>query len=169
MSKLILKITVGSAIVLGGLVLSSPDSFGKTEYTKKEGKGCTFCHTAAGKKDFQQQITVTPGQETRINARLGDITGTVAVKTLPGSDVFLDDSSQGTADAEGQLSIPGVAVGPHELRISADGKKDFRRKTMKSGSFPFPGNSPNSAWPINSGMPLKRLIDVVTPWRSAGR
>ena len=52
MSKLILKITVGSALILGGLALSSPSSFGKTEYTKKEGKGCTYCHTAAGKKDL---------------------------------------------------------------------------------------------------------------------
>jgi len=52
MSKLILKITVASAFIVGGLVLSSPSSFGKTEYTKKEGKGCTYCHTAAGKKDL---------------------------------------------------------------------------------------------------------------------
>ena len=52
MSKLILKITVGLAFIVGGLVLSSPSSFGKTEYTKKEGKGCTYCHTAAGKKDL---------------------------------------------------------------------------------------------------------------------
>ena len=27
-------------------------TFGKTEYTKKEGKGCTFCHTGAGKKEL---------------------------------------------------------------------------------------------------------------------
>lgn len=52
MTKLILRVTVGSALILGGLVLSSSFSFGKTEYTKKEGKGCTYCHTAAGKKDL---------------------------------------------------------------------------------------------------------------------
>ncbi len=54
MSRLILKITVVSALILGGLVLSSPFSFAKTEYTKKEGKGCTFCHVAAGKKDLNE-------------------------------------------------------------------------------------------------------------------
>jgi hypothetical protein len=52
MSKLILKITVASAFIVGGLILSSPSSFGKTEYTKKEGKGCIYCHVAAGKKDL---------------------------------------------------------------------------------------------------------------------
>jgi hypothetical protein len=52
MSKLILRITVGLAFILSVLVLSSSFSFGKTEYTKKEGKGCTYCHTTAGKKDL---------------------------------------------------------------------------------------------------------------------
>jgi hypothetical protein len=52
MSKLLLKISVPSIVVLGGLIVYSPFSFGKTEYTKKEGKGCTYCHTAAGKKDL---------------------------------------------------------------------------------------------------------------------
>ena len=54
MSKRFLKIGVPSVIILGGLVLSSPFSFGKTEYTKKEGKGCIYCHTAAGKKDLNE-------------------------------------------------------------------------------------------------------------------
>ena len=52
MSRLVLKITVVSALILGGLALAPPFSFAKTEYTKKEGKGCTYCHTAAGKKDL---------------------------------------------------------------------------------------------------------------------
>jgi len=50
--RLLIKIGVPSAVILGGLMFSSPSSFGKAEYTKKEGKGCTFCHTAAGKKDL---------------------------------------------------------------------------------------------------------------------
>jgi len=52
MIKRFLKIGVPSAIILGGLILSSPFSFAKTEYTKKEGKGCTYCHTGAGKKEL---------------------------------------------------------------------------------------------------------------------
>ncbi|HYK18441.1 MAG TPA: hypothetical protein VEV37_10495 [Bryobacteraceae bacterium] len=52
MSKRILKIGFPFAIILGGLVMSSPSSFGKAEYTKKEGKDCTYCDTAARKKDL---------------------------------------------------------------------------------------------------------------------
>lgn len=54
MSKWILRTTVGSAFILGGLVLFSSYSFGKAEYTKATGKGCTYCHTAAGKKDLNE-------------------------------------------------------------------------------------------------------------------
>ena len=52
MAKRFFKFGIPSVIFLGGLVLSSTFSFGKSEYTKKEGKGCTYCHTAAGKKDL---------------------------------------------------------------------------------------------------------------------
>jgi hypothetical protein len=52
MFRLLLKIGIPSAVILGGLMVSSSPSFGKAEYTKKEGKGCTFCHTTAGKKDL---------------------------------------------------------------------------------------------------------------------
>jgi len=52
MFKRLLQIGVPATIIAGGLLMTSPSSFGKPEYTKKEGKGCTFCHTAAGKKDL---------------------------------------------------------------------------------------------------------------------
>jgi hypothetical protein len=29
-------------------------SFGKTEYTKKEKKACTYCHVAQGKKELNE-------------------------------------------------------------------------------------------------------------------
>jgi hypothetical protein len=53
MRKLILKIAVPSAVVLGGLMLTSL-SFGKAEYTKKEKKGCTYCHVGQGKKELNE-------------------------------------------------------------------------------------------------------------------
>ena len=52
MLKRLLTFGVPSAIIVGALMMAPSFSFGKTEYTKKEGKGCTYCHTAAGKKDL---------------------------------------------------------------------------------------------------------------------
>ena len=40
------------AVIAGGLMISTPFTYGKAEYTKKEKKGCTYCHTAQGKKDL---------------------------------------------------------------------------------------------------------------------
>ena len=53
MPKTFLKIAIPSLIVVGGLMVTS-SSYGKTEYTKKEKKACTYCHTAQGKKDLNE-------------------------------------------------------------------------------------------------------------------
>jgi formylglycine-generating enzyme required for sulfatase activity len=79
----------------------------------------------AGKKDFQRKITVVAGKEVKIAATLADLPGSILVKTTPGAEVFLDNSSRGVADASAQLTVSEVAPGVHALRIAAPGKKDL--------------------------------------------
>lgn len=52
MSSSFLKLAIPSALFAAGLMVTASSSFGKPEYTKKEKKGCTVCHVAAGKKDL---------------------------------------------------------------------------------------------------------------------
>jgi hypothetical protein len=52
MTKSILKLTIPSALIIAGLSFTTMNSFAKPEYTKTTKKGCTYCHTAAGKKDL---------------------------------------------------------------------------------------------------------------------
>jgi formylglycine-generating enzyme required for sulfatase activity/biopolymer transport protein ExbD len=79
----------------------------------------------AGKRDFQQKITVVAGKEVKIVATLADLPGSILVRTTPGAEVSVDNSSRGVADASGQLAVSDVAAGAHALRIAAPGKKDF--------------------------------------------
>ncbi|HUK90693.1 MAG TPA: hypothetical protein VLZ81_09865 [Blastocatellia bacterium] len=51
MHKMLVKIAIPSIVALAGLMVTT-SSFGKTEYTKKEKKACTYCHVAQGKKDL---------------------------------------------------------------------------------------------------------------------
>lgn len=46
------KIIIPAAILAGGLVVCSTQSYAKPEYTKKEKKACTVCHTKSGSKDL---------------------------------------------------------------------------------------------------------------------
>jgi formylglycine-generating enzyme required for sulfatase activity len=80
---------------------------------------------ARAKKDFSQTVNVARGQETRVEATLADLAGSILVTTTPGGEVTLDNSSRGAADANGQLRVSDVATGDHALRITARGKKDF--------------------------------------------
>ena len=44
--------SIPSLIVIAGLGFTAASSYAKPEYTKKEKKSCTYCHTAQGKKDL---------------------------------------------------------------------------------------------------------------------
>jgi formylglycine-generating enzyme required for sulfatase activity len=81
--------------------------------------------TARGKQDFSQTLNVSSGQETRVEAALAELSGTIMVTATPGAEVSLDNSSRGVADANGQLTVLDVATGAHALRVTAHGKKDF--------------------------------------------
>jgi formylglycine-generating enzyme required for sulfatase activity len=80
-----------------------------------------------GKKEFRQSFTVQAGQENSIEAPLPDLAGSIRVRTLAGAEVILDSSSQGMADASGQLVVQEVAPGSHQLRVRAQGKREFRQ------------------------------------------
>jgi formylglycine-generating enzyme required for sulfatase activity len=85
-----------------------------------------------GKKDFEQSVTLAVRQTTRIEARLEDLAGSVRVQTSAGAEVFLDNSSRGSADGSGQLVIPNISPGSHELRVSARGRAEFRQSITVS-------------------------------------
>lgn len=47
-----LKFVVPGLILMGGLIIGSSLSYGKAEYTKKEKKGCAYCHVTATSKEL---------------------------------------------------------------------------------------------------------------------
>ena len=53
------KVIVPAAIVLGGFLVCSTASFGKTEYVKATKKQCVFCHakTVAQKEVMSKNLT----------------------------------------------------------------------------------------------------------------
>ena len=78
----------------------------------------------AGKQDFEQSITVEKGPPTRVVASLADLAGSVRVKALAGAAVWLDGSSRGTIDSNGELLLSNLSAGAHLLRVTAPSKVD---------------------------------------------
>jgi len=83
-----------------------------------------------GKKDNQREVTFVAGRANKVEARLDDLPGSIRVQTSAGAEVFLDNSSLGTTGQSGQLVLPDVKVGDHDLRVSAQGKKEYRQSVM---------------------------------------
>ncbi len=48
----LLKFSIPALVLTLAFTFSTANLFGKAEYTKKEKKGCTFCHVKAGSKDL---------------------------------------------------------------------------------------------------------------------
>jgi hypothetical protein len=53
MSRLV-KVAMPSVILAGGFFVSSPFSFAKPDYMKREQKACTYCHNFPSKKDLNE-------------------------------------------------------------------------------------------------------------------
>lgn len=47
-----LKLVLPAAIAVAGLLITTSATQAKPEFSKKEKKGCTFCHVKAGAKDL---------------------------------------------------------------------------------------------------------------------
>ena len=98
--------------------------------------------TAPGKQEFKKSLSVSAGQPARIMASLADLGVRVIIRTSPGATVFLDDSSRGSADASGQMTIPEVAAGSHDLRITAANKQEYRQSITVSAGKDFKLDAP---------------------------
>lgn len=48
------KFIVPAVVLIGGLTVPATVSFAKKEYTAKEKKACTYCHTKANTKDLNK-------------------------------------------------------------------------------------------------------------------
>jgi formylglycine-generating enzyme required for sulfatase activity len=88
----------------------------------------------AGKKDYQQSLTLVGGQAAKIEAQLADVPGSIKLRTLAGASILLDGVSKGMTDANGELVLGDVSPGPHELRVSAPEKREYlQRVTVTPG------------------------------------
>jgi hypothetical protein len=87
-------------------------------------------------KDFEQSVTLVARQANRIEARLEPITTELVVATSPGAELYLDGVSQGKVGAQRELAMR-TRPGPHALKVSLEGKKDFERNVMLAAQQPM--------------------------------
>jgi len=123
--SILVRTTLGAAVFLDNSNRGVADASGQLTVSEVATGVHALRIAAPGKKDFSQTVNVSSGQESRVEAALADLPGSILVRTTPGAEVSLDNSSRGVADASGQLTVSEVAAGVHALRIVARGKKDF--------------------------------------------
>ncbi len=113
-------------ILLDGNPQGRADSHGVLVIRAKAGPH-TLKVLQAGKQDFQQRITFEDGQPVHVVAPLAGLAAAVRVRTLPGANIWLDDSLRGTADASGEILITNIPAGAHAMRVTAHHRMDASR------------------------------------------
>jgi formylglycine-generating enzyme required for sulfatase activity len=138
-------VQAGAAVMAGLLVETSPNaevfvdgvSQGHAnpqgEFTIKAKPGDhTLKVSLAGKEEIQQNVTLATGPLSRIEARLADTSGSIKLHTLAAAGIALDGVNRGSTDANGELVLAGVLPGAHQLRVTAQGKKDYEQSVSVS-------------------------------------
>jgi hypothetical protein len=83
----------------------------------------------AGKKDFDQSVTVNPAAVSRITATLADLPATLRITSTPGAEVYLNGVSRGKTDSNGTLTLTDLsAPGWYTLKVTGQTKrKDYEK------------------------------------------
>jgi formylglycine-generating enzyme required for sulfatase activity len=126
-AQIVVQTSPGAQIYLDDTFKGQASSEGRLVMANAAAGEHTLRVSLAGKKDYEKPVTVVAGQVTNIQATLADLAGSIRVQSTAGAEVFLDSSSKGTTGPSGQLVIPDVSGGAHALRVSAQGKKDYRQ------------------------------------------
>ncbi len=93
-----------------------------TQYTGSH----SFRLSLSGYNDYTQTLYVNAGTNQQLNAILTPaVYGTVAVTSMPGASVSMDNDPQGTIPSSGTMTIYNVANGNRLFKVSARGYNDW--------------------------------------------
>ena len=120
-AEMVVVTSPNAEVYLDGELKGRANAQGELAVNSKLGAH-TLKVSLAGKKDFQQSVTLASVQAAKIEARLVDAPGSIRVLTLAGASISLDGASRGSTDANGERVLGDVSPGPHELRVSAPEK-----------------------------------------------
>ena len=125
----IVETAPNAQVFLDGSLQDQADAQGVLAFRAKLGAHMLKV-SLAGKRDFEQSVTVAAGRPLRVVAPLADLAGSVRVKAPAGAAVWLDNSIRGTVDASAELLLSGITPGAHALRVTAQGKVDDARSVV---------------------------------------
>jgi formylglycine-generating enzyme required for sulfatase activity len=131
MAGLVVETSPAAEVFVDGVSQGHANAQGELAITAKPGDH-TLKVSLAGKKEFVQSVTLATGPASRIEARLADTSGSIKLRTLTAARIALDGVGRGSTDANGELVLAGLAPGDHQLRVTAQGKKDFEQSVSVS-------------------------------------
>jgi hypothetical protein len=74
---------------------------------------------------YERTFTIASGDEATWNFIPEKAVGSLSVSTDPDTTVYVDGEEKGRTPANGTLSVPGIKVGQHEIKLVKDGFEEY--------------------------------------------
>jgi hypothetical protein len=158
--KIVVSSAAGAEIYVDGTSRGETEAGGKLAIVDVTPGSHKVRVTARGKKDFEQSVSVSAGQESQIQAQLQDLPGTIRVRATPGAKVYLDDKYPLVVYADGEETFVGVPPGVHPMRVVAEGEPEFRREVTVTPGQEATLDAPRGEF--STGKRIDRLFRTVT-------
>jgi hypothetical protein len=157
--KIVVSSTAGAEVYLDGTSRGKIDVSGTLTLADVAPGSHQLRLTAQAKKDYEQSLSVSAGQESRVQAQLQDLPGTVRVRATPGAKVYLDTYYPVVVNAKGEATL-GASAGSHSIRVVAEGQAEFRRDVAVAPGQEATLDAPRGAF--STGKRIDRLYRTVT-------
>jgi hypothetical protein len=159
--RIVVSSTVGAEVYLDGASRGKIDSSGTLTLTDVAPGSHQLRVTAQGKRDYEQRyLSVSAGQESRIQAQLQQAPGSIRVRATPGAKVYLDDKYPLVVYADGEETFAEVSAGVHPMRVLAEGQPEFRREVTVTPGQEATLDAPQGEF--STGKRIDRLFRTVT-------
>lgn len=91
---------------------------------------------APGKQDWTKDILIRAGDNLEIGPDLREAAGSIALRTVPGAEVFIDGGLRGTTDGSGQFEIRDLTPRSYQVRLVRKGFEDWQQTVVVSPGAP---------------------------------
>jgi PEGA domain len=117
-----------------------------------------------GYDDAIDEVNVEPGKRTPVAVKLARSSVTLTIKSLPNSQVYINNMEKGVVQPDGVLIIPGLQPSTHTLRVSLEGHETVEKTLQLTLTDRHPVESIELTPLAESGEVSENFTTGITKW-----
>ncbi len=139
---LLVRTSPGAEVFLDGMIRGKAGESGELKLQEISAGSHDVRVAAQKKQEWKRSVVVTAGKTVTLNATLADSPGKLVIRTTPGAEVIVDGAPRGRVGESGELILPDVRPGSHDVSISAERKQPWEGNAVVTAAETSVVNAP---------------------------